>query len=67
MPNGFTTGCKSAIADASGKDLEEVDGVWNVAKGWVLAEGEAEAGPNVPGVTAPITVSNSDAGDGRCL
>jgi hypothetical protein len=49
------------------KDLEEVDGVWDVPKGRILAEGETEAGPNVPGVIAPITVFSSDAGDSCCL
>ena len=67
MSNGFTTGCETSIADSSGEDLEQVDGIGEVAKGRVLTEGATEAGPNVPGFIAPITVSSSDSGAGRCL
>lgn len=67
MPDGFTTGCQAAVADAGGEDLEGGDGVRDVAEGGVETEGAAEAGPKVPGTIAPITVLNSDAGSGRRL
>ena len=67
MSNGFATGCKSSISDSSGEDLKEVDGIGDVTKGRVLTEGATEAGPNVPGFIAPITVSSSDSGAGCCL
>ena len=48
MPNRLTTGCKATIMDLVGKDLEEVDGVWDVAEHGIQAEGTAKAGPKIP-------------------
>jgi hypothetical protein len=67
MPDGFTTDCKAAVLESGGKDLEEMDRVGDVAERGVLTEGEAESGPNTPGIMAPIAVSSSDAGEGHCL
>jgi hypothetical protein len=67
MPDGFTTGGDATVSYSGSKDLEEMDGVGDVAKGGVLTKGAAEGSPNVPGFIAPITVLSSEAGAGRCL
>jgi hypothetical protein len=52
----------------NGKDLEEVDGVTEVAEGRVQAKGAAEPGPNVPDFIVTMTCSvSSDAGMGHCF
>ncbi len=48
MPNRLTTGRKATIMDLVGKDLEEVDGVWDVAEHGIQAEGTAKDGPKIP-------------------
>jgi 5,10-methylene-tetrahydrofolate dehydrogenase/methenyl tetrahydrofolate cyclohydrolase len=67
MPDGLTTGSKASVTDLGCKDLKEGDRVGDVAQRGIQAEGSAEAGPNVPGFIAPITVVSSDAGSGCCL
>jgi hypothetical protein len=42
MSNGFTTGGNATITYSEGKDLEEMEGVRDVAKGRVLTKGATE-------------------------